>query len=135
MKKIIIVCSVLFLYSCLKVESFRVIIINNSNENILWHICDIESYPNNPWITAANGKVLSTMEDVKKDNAYIAAGDSVVDVVHKYGYFPRVYYFYNYDSVCNIPWQRIKDDSIYLKKVTFYSWEEMEQCNYTITYP
>jgi hypothetical protein len=47
----------------------------------------------------------------------------------------RKYYLFNYDSVATIPWSRIRDERIILKEVTFHSWEEMEACNFTITYP
>jgi hypothetical protein len=44
-------------------------------------------------------------------------------------------YLFNYDSIKNIPWSRIRDEKIYVKKVVFHSWEEMEACNFTIIYP
>jgi hypothetical protein len=45
------------------------------------------------------------------------------------------YYLFNFDSVRTISWQRICDERIILKEVTFRSWREMEACNFTITYP
>lgn len=44
-------------------------------------------------------------------------------------------YFFNCDSVQTIPWQRIRDEYIVAKRVDFESWEELEECNFTITYP
>jgi len=48
---------------------------------------------------------------------------------------PTRYYLFNLDSIRTIPWERIRDERIILKEVIFYSWEEMEACNFTITYP
>lgn len=48
---------------------------------------------------------------------------------------PRRYYLFDLDSVKTIPWERIRDERIILKEVIFNSWEEMEDCDFTITYP
>jgi len=48
---------------------------------------------------------------------------------------PRRYYLFNLDSIRTIPWERIRDERIILKEVIFNSLEEMEACNFTITYP
>ena len=45
------------------------------------------------------------------------------------------YYLFNMDSVKTISWKRIVSERIWLKEVTFHSWEEMEACDFTITYP
>jgi hypothetical protein len=45
------------------------------------------------------------------------------------------YYLFSLDSVRTIPWERIRDERIILKEVVFHTWEEMEACNFTITYP
>jgi hypothetical protein len=45
------------------------------------------------------------------------------------------YYFLNYDTVLTVPWERIRDENIILKKVYFETWEDLEECNFTITYP
>ena len=49
--------------------------------------------------------------------------------------YPRKYYLFNLDSVKTISWERLRDERIILKEVIFNSWEEMEACNFTITYP
>jgi hypothetical protein len=57
--------------------------------------------------------------------------------IHEFnmGVGPNKYYLFNLDSVRTIPWERIRDERIILKEVIFNSWEEMEACNFTITYP
>jgi hypothetical protein len=45
------------------------------------------------------------------------------------------YYLLNYDSVRTISWERIRDERILLKEITFNTWEDMEACDFTITYP
>ena len=45
------------------------------------------------------------------------------------------YFLFNYDSLITIPWERIRDENIILKKVYFETWEDLEACNFTITYP
>lgn len=140
----LVIVSILFT-ACPDIEGEYLKIINNSDENILWITTSDHPYDNthdlnemkyNPWTTTHDGKVVNSMEDAKKRNAYIAAGDTLVDFIPKFPEFTRItYWLFIYDSVCNIPWQRIRDEEIYLKKVTFNSWEEMEACNFTITYP
>ncbi|GHT32415.1 hypothetical protein FACS189434_04120 [Bacteroidia bacterium] len=45
------------------------------------------------------------------------------------------YYLFNLDSIQTISWERICNERIILKEVTFHSWEEMVACGFTITYP
>lgn len=51
------------------------------------------------------------------------------------GYGWIKYYLMNYDSLQTIPWERIMEERIYVKEVTFERWEDFEKCNFTITYP
>jgi hypothetical protein len=46
----------------------------------------------------------------------------------------RKYYLFSYDSIKSIPWERIRNERIILKEKTFYSWEDMENHNFKITY-
>jgi hypothetical protein len=116
-------------------------IINNSNVNIIWGSSDMYEEDHNPWISNSSGKVTGTMESVKQDNHfYIKARD-----FHLYplteGYKaslekqPVKYFIYDYDSVRLLPWERIREERIILKEVTFNTWEELEACDFTITYP
>lgn len=45
------------------------------------------------------------------------------------------YYIFNYDSLITIPWERIRDEYIVAKRVDFDTWEELEDANFTVTYP
>jgi len=45
------------------------------------------------------------------------------------------YFIFNYDSIKNIPWERIRDEYIVAKRVDFDTWEELEAADFTITYP
>jgi hypothetical protein len=125
-------------------------IVNNSNEDILWTFSfrdktynsgDLEDWQNCPWTTNVSGNSVGTIEDEKSSPFYIKAGAIMEDrlkshrikEILSYGWMK--YYLFNYDSVATIPWSRIRDERIILKEVTFHSWEEMESCNFTITYP
>jgi hypothetical protein len=119
-------------------------IINRSNEDIVWIFrsrTDIDQLNYNPWTSTASGKVVNSMEDIKSENRYVKAGDTKITYLLEPGYketlkeVPIKYYIFSYDSVCTIPWERIRDEHIWLKKVTFYSWEDMEACNFTVTWP
>ena len=59
-------------------------------------------------------------------------------IIHEFNIgrvMPHKYYLFNLDSVRTIPWERIRDERIILKEVIFNSLEEMEACDFTITYP
>ncbi|NOQ27300.1 MAG: hypothetical protein GQ564_18215 [Bacteroidales bacterium] len=45
------------------------------------------------------------------------------------------YYLFNYDTVKNVQWNRIKEEYIVAKRIDFNNWEDMKICNFTITYP
>ena len=139
--------SVCFILSGCPSDDYQVAIfkiVNNSDRNILWttagDLKDLSEMENNPWITNGYGEVISNMLEVKKEVSYIKAGDSYEYFItegHKETLKRRsiIYYFFDYDSVCVIPWKRIRDEHIILKEVVFTTWEEMEACNFEITYP
>ena len=44
------------------------------------------------------------------------------------------YYIFDYDSIKTIPWEQIRDENIIALRVDFETWEDLEVCNFTITY-
>ena len=45
------------------------------------------------------------------------------------------YYIFNFDSIKTISWERIRNEYIVAKRIDFDTWEDLEECNFTITYP
>ncbi|NOQ27915.1 MAG: hypothetical protein GQ564_21340 [Bacteroidales bacterium] len=110
-------------------------LINNSDEVIIWyHISHTflsdtsklsEFYP---W-----GDEIENYKIAKGTSfLYDIYSGSIKDLLNQ-GFLQ--YYFLNYDTVLNVPWERIRDENIILKKVYFEIWEDLEECNFTITYP
>ncbi|NOQ27305.1 MAG: hypothetical protein GQ564_18240 [Bacteroidales bacterium] len=109
-------------------------IINNSENEIVWsfHSNRIESdtsvlSESFPWSNINDFMILPGETFRQKLNS-----DGFVHIF-KNGWFQ--YYLYSYDSVMIIPWERIRDENIILKKVYFEIWEDLEACDFTITYP
>ena len=46
-----------------------------------------------------------------------------------------IYYFFNYDSINTIPWSKIREKNIYMKGVIIDTKQDLDSCNYEITYP
>ncbi|NOQ27303.1 MAG: hypothetical protein GQ564_18230 [Bacteroidales bacterium] len=109
-------------------------IINNSNEDIVWiqlsnvTVNDTLTLTESlPW-SNINEKIIPSGTEIKHD--FIASN---VQKRLSTGWF--VYYLFSYDSLMTIPWERIRDEHIVLKQVYFETWEDMEACDFTITYP
>jgi hypothetical protein len=104
---------------------------NQSDEEIIWlgmYGSSIEEKAKHPWLNPEKRVILKHNFVVEPFNVF-----AVKHALNKYGF--TKYYLFNYDSVKTIPWERIRDERIILKEVTFHSWEEMEACDFTITYP
>ena len=44
-------------------------------------------------------------------------------------------YFLDTDTVSQVSWEEIVLNNIILKRVDIKSWEDLEECNFTISYP
>lgn len=107
-------------------------IINNSEEDIIWYSYssmpkDTTLMDNFPWYKSQDILINSGSSDVEQTET------ELLQSVLVNGY--KRYYIFNYDSVSTIPWERIRDEYIVAKRVDFASWEKLEECNFTITYP
>ncbi|NOQ27301.1 MAG: hypothetical protein GQ564_18220 [Bacteroidales bacterium] len=133
----IVIFSMFLLCGCpdeLPMDDAFIKIVNNSGDNIVW------SYLSNT--TAIDTSILSESLPWRNLNDYIIyAGETYIQAFNKEGFISILengwyqYYLFSYDSLITIPWERIRDENIILKKVYFETWEEMEACNFTITYP
>ena len=109
-------------------------IVNNSREDIVWLGLDdqilndtsklVEKYP---WrdiedYVISSGNMIT--DDFNSDNMKYLLNEGWIMI-----------FLFSYDSIMTIPWDRIRDENIFLKKVYFETWEDMEACNFTITYP
>jgi hypothetical protein len=108
-------------------------IVNQSKEVIVWcgfneSMGDISKTSKFLWGNEVD-KYTIHPSDTAYDSFY---SGSIQTILERGG---RKYYLFNYDSVMTIPWERIRDERIILKEVTFHSWEEMEAADFTITYP
>jgi len=106
----------------------KMIIENNSNDTIIYAFYisgPLENTKENYW---GHNYSKSTIFP----NSFAIHEFSTISAKHV---LPRRYYLFNLDSIRTIPWERIRDERIILKEVIFYSWEEMEACDFTITYP
>jgi hypothetical protein len=102
----------------------EMIIENNSIDTIIFAFYVSESFENSKEIYWGNNYNSSK----KIVHPYSFA-------IHELNIVSCSYYLFNLDSIRTIPWERIRDERIILKEVIFHSWEEMEDCNFTITYP
>ena len=110
-------------------------IFNNSKEDIVWlsrlefsgewyEISSIDS-----WIEKYDNRYI-----ILRGNTYIFENYSdAVKFNLRRGWIK--YYLFNLDSIRTIPWNRICEERIILKEVTFNSWEDFERSNFEITYP
>jgi len=131
-KYIIICCVAVTLTACPKPFTWETImIINNSDEDILWKFNLNAEWYDSPsissWLERDKYIIL------RGDTAYESIGIEGIQTNLRKGWIK--YYFFNLDSIKTIPWQRICDERIILKEVRFDSWEDFERCNFEITYP
>ena len=133
-KNVILVCCIVVTLTSCKPDPIRtVMIINNSDEDILWKY-SLERL--GEWYDSPS--ISSWLE---ADKHILLRGDTAFDSFISGGVKDNLmigwfkYYFFNLDSVRNIPWQRICEERIILKEVRFDSWEDFERCNFEITYP
>ena len=126
---------VLFLSSCPREFPMdgRLKLENNSDESIIYVFTfeTIEKAKKDYW----NGKYLET--EIIYPNSYriIEFNIGREKQSFKENIPQKCYYLFNLDSVKTISWERLRDERIILKEVIFNSWEEMEACNFIITYP
>ena len=130
-------CAAVLLTSCPEDNDYQganLVIINQSDEVIFW----IKTWENTdewyeiPSIDSYLGENYDEYIILKRGSykRYITQGEknSLKRGWHKYTLF-------NYDSLRTISWERICEERIILKEVIFNSWEQMEACDFTITYP
>jgi hypothetical protein len=111
-----------------------ILLINNSDEDIVWFFIShggtkdtsqlSDSYP---WSEIEDYKIAK--KTIYSYSIYTVSIKEVLD--ERFLQF----YFLNYDTVLTVPWERIRDENIILKKVYFETWEDLEECDFTITYP
>ena len=112
----------------------EMIIENNSNDSIIYGCFiskDLNEINEIYW-----GNNYNTSKRIIPPNSFaIDEFNIATEKSANFDKHPRRYYLFNLDSVRTIPWERIRDERIILKEVIFNSWEEMEACDFTITYP
>jgi len=109
-------------------------IINNSEEDIIW-------FKSSDFTTSDTSKLIENfpwreIKDyrIEKGTAHLHEFNLILTKENlDEGYFQ--YFLLSYDTVQLVPWSRIRSENIILKKVYFETWEDMEACNFTITYP
>ena len=108
-------------------------VINNSQETIIWgikagsNINDTSLWGSIPWEPIEKFAMLPGYVDTVSFGSHSTKEFYNDKCLH--------YYFFYYDSVATIPWNRIRDEYIVAKRVTISSWEEYEEMDYTITFP
>ena len=123
LKLIIGLVILLIFYGCPEKKwDAEMIIENNSNDTIVYAFYVSGSFENSKENYWRNNYSKSTIFP----NNF---------TIHELNIVRCKYYLFNLDSIRTIPWERIRDERIILKLVIFNSWEEMEACNFTITYP
>ena len=116
-------------------EDRFIMLINNSDEDIVWYgtshrlTSDTSMvYESTPW-----GGEIENYKIIKGTSYSYGINSSSIKNLLDEGW--TQFYYFNYDSVLTIPWERIRDENIILKKVYFETWEDLEACDFTITYP
>ena len=110
-----------------------IIIKNNSEEDIFWLYGFKEI---GEWYEKSSINSWLKYEEyiIMRGESYTRVGDSEALKSHlEKGWYK--YYIFNYDSIKNIPWERICSERIILKEVTFHTWDDFERCNFEIVYP
>ena len=120
---------VVFLCSCPEKQfDGELIIKNNSNDTIIYAYYISESFEKSKEIYWGNN--YNNSKKIIPPNGYVIDEFDINSPV-----LPIWYYLFNLDSIRTIPWERIRDERIILKEVIFNSLEDMEACDFTITYP
>jgi hypothetical protein len=109
-------------------------IINNSEQDIVWlfvfgkNFNQIDTYYWGDKDKTDDDLILSGKEDI-----YGFYSGNMTFNLKKYKSIS--FYLLNYDSVMTVPWNRIRDERIFLKEITFNTWEDFEACDFKIVYP
>jgi hypothetical protein len=117
-------------------DTQSIIIRNNSGEQIVFYkIYSLDAAKDTtlseefPW-----GNSIEDFYIIKPyDNKEVTEIKSNIEYVLSDGWYQ--YYIFNYDSINTIPWERIHDEYIVAKRVDFDTWEELEDMDFTVTYP
>ncbi|MDA3952622.1 MAG: hypothetical protein PF485_03180 [Bacteroidales bacterium] len=139
-KYIIYIVSVILLFSLtgcpeeLPEHDEAIVLLNNSEEDIVWYFINhhvssdtTQLVESTPWRDIETKKIL-----IGTSYFYEIYSGSIKDLLNE-GFLQ--FYFLNYDTVLTVPWEQIREENIILKKVYFETWEDLEACNFTITYP
>jgi hypothetical protein len=111
-----------------------ILLVNNSAEDIVWLIR--ADFTADDTITLGDELPWRNFEDNVIHSGTIYELPIVTSIQKdrlQDGWY--LYYFFSYDTLLNVSWERIRDENIILKKVYFETWEDLEACNFTITYP
>jgi len=136
LKRMVVFCSTaVLLTSCPeKFINEKVILKNQSEEDIFW-LCHMQSFGEWYEINSISSYMGGNLEKkrILKGKIYEDIYPNGVETALRTGWFK--YWFFNYDSIKTISWERICAERIVLKEVTFNTWEDFERCNFEITYP
>jgi hypothetical protein len=125
----------LFLTGCpeeVPIHDFKMDIINSSTDGIVWYSYNSVFYDTSlleefPWYDIES----SLISENSLTRQYLAS--HMIKGILDSGYIH--YYLFNYNSIKNIPWERIRDEYIIAKRVDFDTWEELEAVDFKVTYP
>ncbi len=133
---LLVICALsIFLTGCPEEgpnHDFSIEIVNNSEDAIVWYSTNSSMQDTSlkntfPWYKPESSIIYpNTSESVYST---IELTKELLETESEH------YYIFIYDSVQTIPWGRIRDEYIVAKRIDFESWEELEECNFTITYP
>lgn len=134
---LIIILGIILLTGCpedILELNMEIRIVNNSSEDIVW--LGLTDY-----ILSDTSKLVEKYPWRYIEDHIISSGSMIIDEFNsdnmKYllneGWL--IYYLFSYDTILTVPWDRIRDENIVLKKVYFETWEDLEAYNFTITYP
>jgi hypothetical protein len=62
-------------------------------------------------------------------------GNNFPDLQQFMDQYVLFYYFFNYDSIKTLPWSKIREKNIYMKRIIIDTKQDLENCNFTIAYP
>lgn len=145
MKKIILISSIVFLSSCInwliepeQKPDGKLKIVNKSDRIIRFSTTLKTTLNNNDTLLLVNKPLFNNYNILK----YIINPDTFVydefSIKAMKGLLEndvQMYYLFDKDTLEMYTWEEIARDYKVLKRVDFDTWEDMEKCNFTITYP
>lgn len=115
---------------------YNYIVLNNeSKEAIVYLELDFGSFGNNDSLLPKDEVLWDRKKSTILPDSNLRHTFYVYDINSLNRGVKTMFYFFNQDSLESLPWQRIAQDNIILKRVDISSVAQLDSMNWTISYP